>query len=313
MVAKLTLMPLNYNGCHLLKKCLPSWLEAKAHCEALIQGSVDLWVIDNASSDDSEDWLREHHPEITWLGYDENLILGAYNDALARCESPYVMILNNDVLLKKQSLEPLLRRMELDPLAFGVMPRIEADLELEKVQGRLIGRFFHGHVGHQSRCDGPGGTLYLHGAAMVVNRQRFIDLGGFDPLFFYQEDNDLSFRAWREGWHCWFEPSAVVHHLGSQTTAEVHRGVVDRRAIKEKANNLFVLKNIQDVSCLLNFSFWTVLKTLKMILKLDRGRFWAYSETIKFLGEILNQRKAQKKLSDEKVMKLAEALRGEAF
>lgn len=292
--AVLTVMPLNFNGLGLLKTCLPSWVEAVSACSH----PVDLWLVDNASSDGSEAWMREHHPEIRWVGLEKNAILQSYNEVLKVCTSPYVMILNNDVQLEALSLDPLLERMRSDERAFGVMPKIEADLEHERVLSRLGGRFFRGHLAHVGIDGDAGGTLYLHGAAMVVNRERFLALGGFDPMFFYFEDNDLSYRAWRAGYHCWFEPKSSVHHLGSQTTSQVYRGVVDRRALKEKASALFVLKNIQNKLWLLNFVWWTLLKTVMGLLRWDRQRFWALGEVKGLLLSCLKARAEQSRLSD---------------
>ena len=302
--ATLTVMPLNFNGRPLLEVCLPSWKEALAHCS----DSTDLWVLDNASEDDSEAWLQEHHPDVKWVGYSENKILASYNRALASCASPYVMILNNDVQLMPLCLDPLLAILKKDPDAFGVMPSIHADLPEERVLRRLNGRFFHGHLGHVPLAEGAGGTLYLHGAAMMVDRLKFLALGGFDSLFFYQEDNDISYRAWRKGWHCWFEPQSEVYHMGSQTTAKVHVGIIDRRAIKERANHYFVLKNIQSPLWLLNFSGWSVLKVLKMLVTFDLGRAWAWKETFLALPDLRRSRRLQPRISDDEVLRRVEAL-----
>ena len=300
----LTVMPLNYNGRSLLETCLPSWKEALAECS----DSTALWLLDNASQDDSKTWLETNHPDVKWVGYSENKILAAYNEALASCDSPYVMIMNNDVKLKPMCLDPLLDLLKKDSRAFGVMPSIQADLPEERVQRRLSGRFFHGHLGHVPLNEGAGGTLYLHGAAMVVDRLKFLEIGGFDPLFFYQEDNDLSYRAWRRGWHCWFEPRSEVYHLGSQTTAKVHLGTIDRRAIKERASHFFIIKNIQSRLWLFNFLGWSVLKSLKMLITLDLGRAWAWRETFLALPKLWRSRKLEPAISDAEILKRVEAL-----
>jgi GT2 family glycosyltransferase len=188
------------------------------------------------------------------------------------------------------------------------MPSIQADLPEERVQRRLSARFFHGHLGHVPLAEGSGGTLYLHGAAMVVDRLKFLELGGFDPLFFYQEDNDISYRAWRKGWHCWFEPLSQVYHMGSQTTGKVHVGHVDRRAIKERASHFFIIKNIQSPWWLLNFFGWSLLKTLKMLATFDLGRAWAWKETFLKLPKLLKSRSLESRISDAEIIQRVEGL-----
>ena len=285
---------------------MPSWKLAAQSCSR----KVSICIVDNASQDDSKSWCQQQHPEVKWFGLRENRILAAYNEAIAACKTPYVMILNNDVKLGQHCLDPLLDRLKIERNAFGVMPKIQADIASEAVLERLGGRFQHGHLGHVPLGPEAGGTLYLHGAAMVVRRDIFLSLGGFDPLFFYQEDNDLSYRAWRSGYSCWFEPRAEVHHLGSQTTNKIVRRWVDRRAIKEKASHFFVLKNIQDPVMLFNFATWSLLKLIKMFVTIDMQRGWAWRETVLAIKPLWRARKQQRILSDKLVLSLVEDCKG---
>lgn len=288
-------MPLNYNGLDLLKLAIPKLIEAS---EVSIH-DVEVVVVDNNSYDESEAWLKTHHPEVRFLAYKENKILTTYNDAIEHCESPYVMILNNDVVVDKNFIDPLVKRMESEETCFGVSPTIKADLEHEVWDERLGGHFFHGHLAGIKLGKEAGGTLYCHGAATLVRRDRFLELGGFDPLFFYQEDNDLSYRAWRAGYSCIFEPTSQVHHLGSQTVLKDKDGLEKKRGYKERANNFFVLKNVQNVKWKRNFKFWTVMKLLKMVLRGDSKRFMAFRETMKFMKALNKKHHQQVKLDDE--------------
>lgn len=291
-------MPLNYNGLGLLKAMMPSWTKASRACP---RGS-QVVVVDNGSQDDSRSWCQSHHPEAGWIQMPDNRLLCAYNDALQRVSSPYVFIINNDVELPGNILPSLIQRLDDHEDAFGVMPRIVGENGESDVSTRFGGRFFHGHLGHQPLGQGAGGTLYLHGAAMLVRREMFLALGGFDPIFFYQEDNDISYRAWRRGWSCWFEPEVVVRHLGSQTTEREYRRIVDRRALKEKANAIFVLKNIQHRLWLFNFAMWTILKLIKMLVTFDRQRAWAMVQVCCRLPQILTARSEQHCLPDVELM-----------
>lgn len=292
---KITLMPLNYNGIDLLKLAIPKLVEAS---EVSIH-DVEVVVVDNNSHDDSEIWLKENYPNVRFLAYKENKILTTYNDAIKHCKSPYVMILNNDVIVDKGFIDPLVKRMESEPTCFGVSPSIQADLVHEVWDERLSGRFFHGHLAGVKLGKEPGGTLYCHGAATLVRRDRFLELGGFDPLFFYQEDNDLSYRAWRAGYSCLFEPSVHVHHMGSQTVLKDKDGLEKKRGYKERANNYFVIKNVQNFRWKINFKFWTVMKLVKMLLSFDSKRFFAFKETVKRMKLLKKSHHQQIKLDDE--------------
>lgn len=302
--ALVTLMPLNYNGLDLLKQALPKLEQAAGksiHRVAIV-------VVDNASSDESQNWVRQNHPEVEFLALKENKMLSSYNEAIQQCESPYVMILNNDVLVSEDVIDPLVERLQTVDDSFGVSPKITADQVDEVWQDRLGGRFFHGHLAPLKLDRQPGGTLYCHGAAMMVHRERYLELGGFDPLFFYGEDNDLSYRAWRAGWSCLFEPSVSVHHLGSQSVKKLKDGLEQKRAFKERANNFFVLKNVQNPNWKMNFKFWSLLKCLKMVLTFDKKRFWAYRQTCLYLKDLAQRSANQLRLDDESLMKRIAAL-----
>jgi GT2 family glycosyltransferase len=293
---RLTVVPLNFNGLELLKKSTESWLVACRGCPH----SATLHILDNASEDGSLGWLGEAHPDIPVHRMDKNLILQAYNVFLKLLDTEYVLILNNDVHLEPDSLGPLVDRLDQAPDALGVNPMItEGEGGVRQRKG---GRFFHGHLALLDLGPGAGGTLLLHGAAMLVRRERFLELGGFDPAFFYFEDNDLSYRAWRAGYTCWFEPESVVHHTPSSTTDSVYRGVVNRRALKEKGSLLFVLKNIRRKRWLWNAYGWTVFKCLKMVLTFDRSRWWAMRQVVVNRHKVTSLKANWTGLTDQEIL-----------
>lgn len=302
--ALVTLMPLNYNGLELLKQALPTLVEA---AEKSIH-KVSITIVDNASRDDSEKWVREHYPQVEFLSLQENRMLVSYNQAIQNCESPYVMILNNDVLASSNFIDPLLKRLQSEKSAFGVSPAMTADDPADVWQDRLGGRFFHGHLAPVKLDRQAGGTLYCHGAAMLVKRDHFLQLGGFDPLFFYFEDNDLSYRAWRSGMSCLFEPSVSVHHLGSQSVKKLDDALEQKRAYKERGNNFFVLKNVQNRNWKNNFKWWSLLKCFKMVFTGDKKRYWAYRETWSKLKALKQAAAQQPEIDDEILMKRISSL-----
>jgi GT2 family glycosyltransferase len=281
---------------------METWMDA---CRCCDEGAT-LHLLDNASEDGSLEWMGREYPHVPIRRMEKNIILQAYNHLLGELDTEYVMILNNDVRLNRHCLTPLIKRLDEQSDAFGVMPKI-----VEGEGGTLFrkgGKFFRGHLGLVDLDSGPGGTLLLHGAAMVVRRERFLELGGFDPTFFYFEDNDLSYRAWRKGYTCWFEPSSEVEHSPSSTTDHVYQGVVNRRALKEKGSLLFVMKNIYHGSWRLNTLLWTIIKSLRMIVTWDRSRYWALREVMKNTKKVLSYRCRRKGLDDEEILAKVKAL-----
>lgn len=298
---ELTCLPLNYNGIDLLKQCLPSVLQA-AEASSV---KAEVAVVDNASTDDSLNWLKREHPGMKVFALKENRILASYNEVLRELQSPYVMLLNNDMILNPDTIAPLMARIASDPKIFAVSPKVEADDLQEQYLCRRAGVFRRGHIAIKPMPKGSGGALYFHGGAAVIRREVFLQLGGFDPRLFYFEDNDLSWRAWRAGWRCCFEPESSVFHLAGRTTAVVHGREGKKRALKEKASNLFILKNIHDPAMMGNFVFWFILKALKGLVTFDGHRLWSTGETLVHLPYALSRRN-RKGLSDLDIFKAIE-------
>jgi hypothetical protein len=103
-----------------------------------------------------------------------------------------------------------------------------------------------------------------------------------------------------------------VRHLGSQTTHQEFKKTVDRRALKEKANACFVLKNVQNKTWLLNFMLWTVLKSLKMLVTLDRQRAWATWQVMLQFPALMKKRREQNRLDDLSLLARVESCRVES-
>ena len=142
------------------------------------------------------------------------------------------LALNSDVKLTSDYFSPLFKYFE-KPDTFGVMGQI-VDLSGDKIQdvAKYPQQKSTGKI--KSTIDFildpipkdfwiP--SLYLSGANALVDREKIQELGGFDEIYapFYVEDVDLSVRAWRLGWPCYYEHEAVCHHPESVTIANYHK------------------------------------------------------------------------------------------
>src|SRR5262249_41159218 len=96
-----------------------------------------------------------------------------------------------------------------------------------------------------SRIDRPYPTLYAGGGSTAYDREKFLELGGFDPLFepFYLEDTDLSYCAWRRGWPVFYQPASKVFHEHRGTIGK-HYSSAAIQAFLQKNYVLMVWKNI---------------------------------------------------------------------
>ena len=212
-----------WNGRHLLESCLPRAVRAVEQAG----GDHEIIVVDDASRDDTVEYVRREFLQVRLLPLPRNLRFAGANNAAARIARGEVLVfLNNDMWVEPDFLPPLLRHFR-DPEVFAVTAQIEMPpsrtaagvvQETGLVRACFQDGFF---VLRHERPASPDAVpvLYAGGGSSAWRRQRFWQLGGFDRLLrpFYFEDLDLSYRAQKAGWRVLFEPSSRVFHQHRQT------------------------------------------------------------------------------------------------
>ena len=213
---------LNYNGRRHLELLLPSALEAAR----LYHGDARVLVLDNRSTDNALEWIRSAFPAVNVIVAPKNDFLYSYNWLLPQLQEEIVVLLNNDLRLKDDFILPLISHFSnSDVFAVSATSRDWND----KIYtfGPISLRNHHGsyYWNPEFNRQKLSHTLFSSGGFMAVDRSKFLELGGFNPLFrpAYGEDLDLCFRAWRRGWRCFFEPKSIALHResaswGSQDT-----------------------------------------------------------------------------------------------
>ena len=204
----LAIVILNWNGKKLLEQFLPSVVHYSPEGQ--------LYIVDNASTDDSLDFVRTHFPEIHIVENPTNSgYAGGYNRALQHIKADVYCLLNSDVLVTEGWLSPILRTFEEERIAV-VQPKIKDEkrrtyFEYAGAAGGFIDRYgfpyCRGRVFETIEEDkgqynkpSPVPIFWASGACFFIRAEVFHQLGGFDEDFFaHQEEIDL----------CW-----RVHHLG---------------------------------------------------------------------------------------------------
>ena len=238
----------NWNGRGLLEQYLPSVVAALAG-----NPENEIIVVDNGSSDGSADFVRTVFPEVRVLALDRNLGFGGGSNAGARAaKSDIVVLLNSDMRVAPDFLPPLLEGFR-DDAVFAVSCQIffSDPAKTREETGLTQGWWQNGGLRVRHRID-PGITglfpcFYGGGGSCAFDRQKFLELGGFDELLapFYLEDTDLGYLAWKRGWKVLYQPRSVVYHE--------HRGTIGKRfseariqAVLKKNYILFCWKNIHE-------------------------------------------------------------------
>ncbi len=211
----------NWNGRNLLEQFLPSVLNALRDCDEVI-------VVDNGSTDGSVEFLRENFPQVRLIRLPKNYGFSVANNiGVLAARNEVVVLLNNDMRPEEGFLEPLLSHFN-DPTVFAVGAKllhpdggsVDANRTRLVLSGGLF--FFTGEWDTERllHCHTPEEQVLAQGGGTAFDRAKFLELGGFDPIFspVHAEDFDLCLRALFRGWRIIFEPRSIVWHLGRQTT-----------------------------------------------------------------------------------------------
>ncbi|MFA5410941.1 MAG: glycosyltransferase [Candidatus Omnitrophota bacterium] len=235
----------NFNGLQLLEKCLPSIFAASTFKDNAID---EVIIVDDASTDGSQDYIRIHYPQIKLIVNSKNKGFSyACNRGIKEAGNKLVALLNSDIIVTEDFLKPLIRHFA-DPAVFAVYPKIFGWDKSTFTHGMNMGDFWHGHIWlwnevnlkYSRPVDYPSPSIYAIGGAMVFRKSDFLWLGGFDEIYnpYSWEDIDLSYRAWKRGLSVIYEPKGIVYHKGHGTIGEF------RRDLEIKNEILFIWKNI---------------------------------------------------------------------
>jgi glycosyltransferase involved in cell wall biosynthesis/GT2 family glycosyltransferase len=234
----------SYNSRSLLEKYLPSVLE-----EARRSGS-EVVVVDDCSTDGTAAFLAERFPEVRLYALPANRGFAyAANYGVQQCRFGLVCVSNTDVELMPGFLEPLAGHFD-DPQVFAVSSMQLPVDGAPPVYALPAAAMFGGILWYryQRICGVPRKAvpvLFAQGAATVYDKEKFLALGGFDPMYrpIYWEDMDLCYRAWKRGWRSLYEPASTHRHYIMGTTGRMHK-VFAKQVFHWKNRFLFVWRNI---------------------------------------------------------------------
>jgi GT2 family glycosyltransferase len=214
---------LNWNGADVLGPCLDSLMR-------VTDPPLEIIVVDNGSTDSSQDIVGERYPGVELIENGENLLFAAGNNvgiaAAVERGARYILLLNNDTEVDPGFAARMLSAFD-DPETGIAGPKIFYFDDPERIWyggggfNRLTGVPYHRGL---RRIDGSfeearGDTGWVTGCAMMVRREVFDQVGLLDPSYrIYCEDVDLSLRASQAGWKLKYVPSSKVWHKVSSSS-----------------------------------------------------------------------------------------------
>ncbi len=217
---------LNWNGKPLLEKFLPGILQSK-YCD------LQIIVGDNASTDGSVDFLRESFPEVRVIENDRNYgFAEGYNKVLAQVDAAYFILLNSDVEVPVNWIEPVIYAMERDERIAAAQPKIkwfndQNQFEYAGAAGGFLdqyafpfcrGRIFDKAEYDEGQYNDSVEIFWASGAALFIKSKYWKEVGGLDPdLFAHMEEIDVCWRLKNLGYKIIYCPEAEVYHVGGGT------------------------------------------------------------------------------------------------
>ncbi|OGO26632.1 MAG: hypothetical protein A2W33_06850 [Chloroflexi bacterium RBG_16_52_11] len=228
----LSVIIVSWNTRNLLENCLDSILTNPP------ASPFEIWVVDNASTDESPRMVRERYPQVRLVENPENVgFARANNEAIQRCVGKYVLMLNPDTLAESRELETLVDFLDKHPKAGAAGAKVlmpDGSLQISShprpTLSRELWRMFHldtllpyaeypltkWETNQAQEVDA------LMGACLMLRKEVLDQVGYLDEDFFiYSEEVDLCHRIQRAGWHLYWVPQAQVVHFGGQSTQQV--------------------------------------------------------------------------------------------
>lgn len=234
---QLSIIIVNYNVKYFLEQCLCSVIKA---CNNL---NAEIIVVDNNSTDGSNDYFNGRFPTVQFIWRTENTgFAKANNLALQYCSGEYILFLNPDTILAEDSLEKSIQFIQQQKSAGGLGVRLidgsgkflkeskrsfpSPLTSLFKLTGltalfphsKIFARYYLGNLDEHKSYE----VDVLVGAFMMMPKKILNITGGFDESFFmYGEDIDLSYRIQKAGFkNYYFSGTSVIHFKGESTTKE---------------------------------------------------------------------------------------------
>lgn len=350
----------SWNGLDLLKRFLPTAIEAAIQYAKQTGAPTQVIIVDDGGVDDSVEWLRgqgfvevreralgrvgegasrgaegprssgaegnnadriensdydsssrSSEPSLKVIRNEINRGFGeACNLGFEAASYPLVFLLNNDVEVDVNSIAPLVENFA-DPSVFAAHCRVfELSSGEESGTGKL-GGFARGFIRvHRSyvptsvdnerqaepelRSRAPLYSMFAGGGSAMFDREKFIEIGGFDRLLspFYWEDVELSYRAWKRGYTVSYEPRSVTRHRVSSTISKLDQRAVCK--VEQRNRLIYHWIHLHERSMMVSHVLWVLLLVVTAPLRLKPAFISSCIAALKRLPEIRKRRLEEK-------------------
>jgi GT2 family glycosyltransferase len=246
---KVAVVILNWNGKKLLEQFLPSVVRYSKE--------ATIYVADNASTDDSVAFVKAHFPDVKLVVNTTNTgYAGGYNEALQHIEADIYALVNSDIEVTENWLQPIIKTFQEESNTAIIQPKIldfknKAYFEYAGAAGGYIdqygypfcrGRIFNTLEKDKGQYDSNQDIFWASGACFFIRSTVYKELNGFDASFFaHQEEIDLCWRAINKGYSIKYLFKSKVYHVGGAT---LEQGNPKKTELNFRNSLLMLTKNL---------------------------------------------------------------------
>ena len=262
-IPKVSIIIVNYNGKHHLEKCLES-------LSKIDYANIETIIVDNNSTDDSVDFVSKNFPDLILIKLNENKGFAEPNNIASKVATgDFLLFLNNDTIVTPSFISELIKPLQNSGIAICQSLLLRPDDSIDS-SGDFIDT-----LGVVYNSKTPISEIReissARGASMMIKKNIFDQLGGFDEKFYFSfEDVDLSWRARILDYSVVVVPKSVVYHYGGKSSQEIKNeltfhGTKNQLSMKltnfefpssiKKLISFFVIYGIREIKISLDYSF----------------------------------------------------------
>ena len=269
-VPDMSIVLVGWNNKAYLGPCLDSLYDGK------LKSSFDVVVVDNGSTDGSQEMLREQYPEVMIIQNEKNEGLGrASNQGIEATKGKYVLLLNNDTIVNGPSFDLMVKYMDENPKVGAVGGKLLNEdgsiqacynnfstLGEEFLIATRIGELINPGYPAVTDSEEEKSVDWLGSACLLLRRKALDEVGLLDDSYFiYGDEADLQFRLKKAGWEVYYLPQATTIHFGGRSMDRWRR-----RKMVYRGKMLFYKKNYGPLQTFLLRLMLAFLSTIKLVI-----------------------------------------------
>lgn len=271
----LSIIIVSFNDQALLERCLSSLYQHMSFQD------TQIFVVDNASRDDSANMVRSKFPQVHLMTNDANHgFPSANNQALELCDGEFVLLLNQDTEICDNTLQTLLRIMQSDPtigilgprlnfpngtpqISFGDFLNLTGYLKTILFPDALLTKMNNKRTLDIWAQQVPVEVDWVTGACFMIRRNVIEDVGKMDGNYFlFGEEIDWCYRTRQAGYRVCIYPQVAIIHIGGSTATRQ----MDKRLFDTHASKLYFAKKFYGKSVFIYNFFMLAECAYKIIL-----------------------------------------------